>query len=118
MMQKSKPKTVDEYLSNLSKDQKTELQRIRDIIKKEVPEVEESISYEMPGYKYKGKPLIYFAAFKDHLSIFPTPGPIEELDAVLKKYQSGKGTLQYNLEDPFPEELLQKLIQARLKQID
>lgn len=116
-MKKTTVTTIDEYLSELAPQESKELQRLRDIVKKEVPEAEESISYEMPAFKYKNEPLIYFAAFKNHLSIFPTPGPIEELAEQLKPYESGKGTLKYRLEESFPEELFKKLIRARLKQI-
>lgn len=117
-MKKTTATTIDEYLNELSEPEKKELSRLRKIIKREVPEVEESISYEMPAFKYKGKPLIYFAAFKNHLSIFPTPGPIEDLAEQLKPYEAGKGTLKYKLEEPFPEDLLKQVVQARLKQIE
>lgn len=116
-MKKTTATTIDEYLSELGEAENKELSRLRGIIKKEVPEAEESISYEMPAFKYKGKPLIYFAVFKNHLSIFPTPGPIEDLAERLKPYETGKGTLQYKLEEPFPEDLLKQILQVRLKQI-
>ena len=67
---------VDDYLKNLPEPQKAELERIRKIVKQTVPEAEEVISYGVPGFKYKGKYLITFAAFKDHLSLFPGSAPI------------------------------------------
>ena len=109
--------SVDEYLKYLDNEERNELQRLREIVRKEVPEAEESISYGMPAFKYKGKPLIYFGAFKDHLSIFPTPDPIENLKKKLKPYEAGKGTLKYKLNEPFPEQLLKEILQARLSQL-
>lgn len=116
-MRKSSATTIQEYLDQLEAPQKVELARLIAIVKREVPKAEESISYGMPAFKFNGKPLIYFGAFNDHLSIFPTSGPIQELQAELKKYQTGKGTLQFTLDTPFPEELLIKLLQIRIEQI-
>jgi len=112
-----KASTVDGYLRAINEPQRAELQRLLGIVKKEVPEAEESISYEMPALKYKNKPLVYFGAFSDHMSIFPTSGPIAELEDELKKYTTGKGTLSYKLEEPFPEELLKKILKVRVAQI-
>lgn len=109
--------TIDEYIAKLTKEERAELQRLMKIIRQEVPEAEESISYGMPAFKFSGKPLIYLGVFKDHLSIFPTSGPVAELEAELHKYTTGKGTLQYKLEEPFPEELLIELLKTRIKQI-
>lgn len=109
--------TIDNYLAKLDQRRVDELQRLFEIVKKEVPEAEQSIAYEMPAFKYKNKPLIYFGVFKDHLSIFPTSGPIAEIETELEAYTTGKGTLSYKLEEPFPEELLKKIIRVRLKQI-
>lgn len=110
-------KTVDEYLGQLEPPQRTELQRIRSLIKKEVPEAQELISYQMPAFKLSGKPLIYYAAFKNHFSIFPTPGPITELTQDLKKFQTAKGTIKFSLQDPIPDQLIKKILQTRIKQI-
>lgn len=70
------PVSVDEYLERLEPAQKAELGRIRSIIKQVVPEATETISYGMPTYTVSGKRLMYFAAFKDHMSIF---GALKEL---------------------------------------
>lgn len=110
--------TVQEYLEALEPPQRLELQRIRNLIKKEVPEAEESISYQMPTFKLSGKPLIYYAAFKNHFSIFPTSGPIAELEEDLKEFQTAKGTIKFTLENPIPDELIKRLLKARIKQIN
>ena len=111
-------KTVQEYLNKLEPPKKIELERIRALIKQEVPEAEESISYQMPAFKLSGKPLIYYAAFKNHFSIFPTSGPITELTKELKPFQTTKGTIKFSLEKPLPDELIKKILQTRIKQIN
>ncbi len=68
---------VDQYLTTVPKPKKQELERIRAIVRKVAPEAIELISYMMPAFKYKNKPLVYYAAFKEHLSLFPTSGPTE-----------------------------------------
>ena len=63
--------TVDEYLNRIEPSQRKQFERVRKIVKKLVPEAEEVISYGIPTWKYRGKYLIYFAAFKNHMSIYP-----------------------------------------------
>jgi uncharacterized protein YdhG (YjbR/CyaY superfamily) len=78
---------VDKYLKSVIEPQRAELERIRRIVRQLVSEAYEVISYGMPGYKYKGKYLIGYAAFKDHMSLFPTSGPIEDLKVKLGNYK-------------------------------
>lgn len=98
--------------------QRTELQKICAFIKRVVPETTEGISYGMPAFKYKGKPLVYVGAFKDHMSLFPTSGPIEELHEELKSFKVAKGTIHFTLEKPLPEKLIKKILQYRIAQIE
>lgn len=109
---------VTKYLHQLPPSERAALERIRNVIKELVPQAEESIAYMMPAFKYKNKPLVYYAAFKDHLSIFPTPGPAETLHAKLKEYKTSKGTIQFTLDTPLPDELLKELLLTRVAEID
>lgn len=111
-------KNIDDYLQQQNESERTELQRVRELIQQTVPAAEEAISYGMPTFKYKGKPLMHFAAFKDHLSIFPTSEPIAELQDKLKEFATGKGTLQYTIQKPIPNELIQDLLHIRVLAID
>lgn len=111
-------KNIDDYLQQLNESDRAELQRVRKLIQQTVPEAEETISYGMPTFKYKGKPLMHFAAFKDHLSIFPTAEPIAELQDQLKEFATGKGTLQYTVQKPIPNELIKQLLEIRVAFID
>ena len=110
--------TIDEYLNNLEPTKKAALERVRKIVKEMVPEAEETISYGMPTFKYKRRPLMYFATFKNHLSLFPASGKvIEQMSSKLEKYKTSKGTLQFTAEDPIPEEVIKEMLQIRQAEI-
>ena len=109
---------VDKYLDGIDNDQKTELVRVRKIIHRSAPQAEEVISYGMPVYKYNKKYLLGYAAFKNHMSIFPGSGPIESIKNELKDYKISKGTIQFTLERPIPEYLIKQIIKYRIKDIE
>ena len=108
---------IDDYLVDVSQPQRNELERVRQIIKQVVPDAEEVITYGMPGFKYNKKYLIAFAAFSDHMSIFPGAAPVETLKSKLGNYKTSKGTIQFTLENPLPEALLKEIIQLSLDAI-
>lgn len=112
--------SIDTYLASVSPSQKTELERIRRFVQQLVPEAEETISYGMPTFKYKGKVLIHYAAFKDHMSIFPTAGPLADpkLSNQLEKFRTSKGTLQFTEDNIIPESLIKGLVTTRIKSIE
>lgn len=108
---------VIEYLEKLGGGERSELERVRRIVKQTVPQAEETISYGMPAFKLKGKYLIAYAAFKNHLSLFPTPGPIEELKEKLGSYKLAKGTIQFTPGNPISEALIKEILACRLKSL-
>jgi uncharacterized protein YdhG (YjbR/CyaY superfamily) len=110
--------TVDGYLANLPEDKRVALQRLRTLVRELVPKSDEQISYGIPAFKYKGKPLLYYAAFKDHLSLFPTSEPAEHFKDKLTGYKVSKGTIRYTLANPLPESLVKELILYRKSIID
>ena len=108
---------VDKYLSKLKESDRSELERIRETVKKTAPKAIEVISYGMPGFKYKGQYPLGYAAFSDHLSLFPTSYPIEVLKDILKDYKIAKGTIQFHKKNPLPETLINKIVRICLKKI-
>ncbi|MGH7241780.1 MAG: iron chaperone [Candidatus Saccharimonadales bacterium] len=108
---------VDVYLAELPKREQAELERIRQIVKKYYPDAREAISYGMPAFKYQSKYLVAYWGFKDHLSLFPTAGPIEALREKLTNYGISKGTIQFTLAHPLPETLIVEILQHRVKTI-
>ena len=102
---------MDEYVGALPSGQREQFQRLQAIVKRLVPEAEEAISYGIPTFKYRGKYLIYFAAFKNHMSIYPTAGAIEPTTGT-------KGTFQFTEKAPVPEDLVVKIVSNRKDQIE
>ena len=111
MMQKFN--TVDEYIDSLPDKTKEELTKLRNKIKELVPDAVESMSYGMPGYKFNGKPLVYFAGWKDHIGFYPTPNGMEQFDKELAPYKTGKGTAQFPLDKPLPLDLITRIVKYR-----
>src|SRR4051812_8389153 len=86
---------IDQYLKDVPEPQRAALERVREIIKRTAPEVEEVITYGMPGFKYRKKYLIAFAPFKNHMSLFPGTHPIEAVTDKLDGFTYSKGTIQF-----------------------
>jgi uncharacterized protein YdhG (YjbR/CyaY superfamily) len=110
-------KTVQDYLDTIDPQQRREFERLRAIVTEIAPAATETISYGMPTFKLNGKPLIYFGAFKHHMSLFPTPGPTEQLKDQLTNYKVSKGTIQFTFDNPLPDSLIKSIVLARLKDI-
>ncbi len=111
-MGKKKPFSVDEYISSFPADTQKLLRQIRSIIRREVPDAVEVISYGIAGYKWNGT-LIYFAGFKQHVSIYPAPRGHEKFRGALKKFKGGKGTVQFPLDRPIPARLIAQIVKFR-----
>ncbi len=109
--------TIEEYLKNVTLAQKAEFARIRKIVKRTVPEVEETISYGIPTFKYKGKYLLYFGAFKNHMSLFPGSYLIDSMKDKLKGFKVAKGTIQFTEDKTVPESIIKEIIQKRQAEI-
>ena len=107
-------KSVDEYIGLFPLEVQKKLQEIRQAIKETAPEALESIAYGMPAYKMNGKPLVYFAAFKNHIGFYPTPSGITEFTPDLTKYKHAKGSAQFPINEPMPLDLIKKIVKFRL----
>jgi uncharacterized protein YdhG (YjbR/CyaY superfamily) len=113
----SSPQNIDEYVEDFPEAVQEILQKIRLTIKKAVPQAEETISYKMPTFNLKGQYLIYFAAYKKHIGIYPVPAGEAEFNKMIAPYQAGKGTLQFPLDQPIPYKLIGKIAKARAKDV-
>jgi len=107
--------TIDKYISTFPKDVQKKLESIRQTIKKSAPGAEETISYQIPAFKLNG-PLIYFAGFKNHVSIYPAPRGDAEFKKELSEYKGGKGTVQFPLDKPIPLSLIGRIVKYRIKE--
>lgn len=112
------PKTVDEYLARIPQPARSTLTKIRAAIRSAAPpDTTETISYGIPAFKYK-RVLIWFAAFSNHCSLFPTASVIDTFKNDLKGYATSKGTIKFPTDKPLPSALVKKVVKARVKQID
>jgi uncharacterized protein YdhG (YjbR/CyaY superfamily) len=108
------PKTIDDYIANFAPDIQIVLKRIRQTVKAAAPDAEETISYRMPAFKLNGI-LIYFAAFKKHIGIFPPVRGDASLMQAVKPYAGPKGNLQFPLKGRIPYALIRRIVKARIK---
>jgi uncharacterized protein YdhG (YjbR/CyaY superfamily) len=112
-----KPKNIDEYISKCPPDTQEILEQVRATIKKVVPDAEETISYGIPTFNLNGTYLIYFAAYKKHIGVYPVPGTLNQIDMEFAAYKtSGKGTIQFPLNEPMPMNLITQLVRFQVKQ--
>ena len=110
------PKNVDEYLAGVPEPARSTLNKMRAAIRSAVPpEATEAISYRIPAFKHKGV-LVWFAAFSDHCSLFPTAAVIEAFKNELKGFSTSKGTIHFATDKPLPAALVRKLVKARIAQ--
>lgn len=108
-------KSVDQYIETFPKEIQIILKRLRAIILDQAPNAVESISYGMPAYKTNKKPLVYFAAHKNHIGFYATPTSHSEFSEELSKYKQGKGSVQFPL-DAVPYQLIEKIVVFRVKE--
>ncbi|WP_330180900.1 DUF1801 domain-containing protein [Nocardia sp. NBC_01503] len=98
--------TVDEYLAGFPAEVRQVLERVRETMHGALPEWTEDISYEVPTMRVGGKPVVYFAGWKKHISVYPVPSGDAEYTRAIAEYQAGKGTLKFPLNKPIPYELI------------
>ena len=111
-----KPKNVDEYLARVPQPARATLQKMRAAIRSAVPsQATETISYGIPAFKHE-KVLVWFAAFSDHCSLFPTASVIDAFKDELKPFSTSKGTIHFPMDKPLPTTLIKKLVKARTTQ--
>jgi len=112
------PNTVDAYLASVPEPARSTLNKVRAGIRSVVPEeTTEVISYRIPAFRYKGV-LVWYAAFSDHCSLFPTASVIKKFKAELKNFRVSKGTIHFPVDKPLPAALLKRMVKARIAEIE
>jgi len=112
---KEEYKTIDEYIATFPKNVQSALQELRQVIRETAPEAKEAISYQMPAFRLNGI-LVYFAAFKDHVSFFPTSSAVEAFKEKLSSYEISKGTIRFPINEPIPFDLIKEMVRFRVKE--
>ena len=108
-------KSVDEYMAAHPRQVRTTLRAVRNAVRKALGGAQEMIRYGMPTYTLDGRPVIYFAGWKRHISIYPIPAADAALRKAMAAYESGKGTLKFPLSEPIPYELIGRIAAAARK---
>ncbi|MDD5190388.1 MAG: DUF1801 domain-containing protein [Dehalococcoidales bacterium] len=108
---------IDEYIAGFPVNVQAILQKLRQVIREAAPEAEETISYGMPAFRQKNI-LVYFGGFKGHISLFPTSSGVSAFQRELAPYATSKGTIQFPLDKPIPYELVKKIVQFRVKEVN
>jgi uncharacterized protein YdhG (YjbR/CyaY superfamily) len=110
--------TIDQYVGSFPEDVQIILQEIRRRIRNVVPAAGEAISYRIPAMTLGGRHLVYFAAWKDHISLYPIPAADEDFERELAPYLAGKGTVRFPLHKPIPYDLIERLVALLVQQRD
>jgi uncharacterized protein YdhG (YjbR/CyaY superfamily) len=117
-MAKTDFKSVDEYIASRPEAVQDTLERVRNTIRKAVPQAREVISYQIPGYKMPGGPVLYFAGWKEHYSLYPATAPvIAEFTKELGAHEIRNHTIRFRLSEPVPVRLIERIAKSRAKEI-
>src|SRR6478736_10323491 len=109
-----KPKEIDRYIAQFPKNVQAILKRVRKTIRSAAPEASEVISYQMPAVKGHGI-LVYFAAWKEHIGLYPPITGNKALEKAVARYAGPKGNLQFPLNEPIPYDLIERIVRHRIE---
>tara|TARA_R110002020_G_scaffold25263_9_gene82417 strand:+ start:1815 stop:2186 length:372 start_codon:yes stop_codon:yes gene_type:complete len=116
-----KPKNVtniEEYIGLFPKNTQKKLLRLYSFIKEIVPTIEETISYGMPAFKLHGKPLVYFAGYNNHIGFYALPSGNKAFQKELSNYKTGKGSIQFPIDEELPWQLIEQIVKYRIKEVE
>jgi uncharacterized protein YdhG (YjbR/CyaY superfamily) len=114
---KQKPRSIDEYLTAVSADQRTALESLRETIHAVAPKIEECISYGIPAFRLNGRFLVFFGAWANHCAFYPgSSATLKEFRDDLKGFKVSRGTIRFTPDNPMSVALVKKLIKARIRE--
>ena len=108
--------SIDAYIAEFPAEVQAALQQVRAAIRSIVPDAEETIRYAIPTFRYKGRNLVHFAGFTNHIGLYATPSGHKAFEAELSKYKQGKGSVQFPLNQPMPLDLIQRIVHFRAEE--
>jgi len=117
-LERSTAGSIDEYIAEFPPETQERLQEVRRIISAIAPEATETISYAIPTFDLKGKHLVHFAGYASHIGFYPTPTGSEEFKEELSAYKTGKGSVQFPLSEPLPVDLIRRIVEFRVAEMD
>jgi len=117
-MNEIKYSSIDQYITEAPAEVKQILINIRSLISEKAPEAVSCIAYNMPAFKYNKKPLVYFAAFKNHIGFYALPSGNVAFQKELTKYKTGKGSIQFPLDQEIPYDLIGQIVEFRVVEMN
>ncbi|MGH3345019.1 MAG: iron chaperone [Carbonactinosporaceae bacterium] len=108
--------SIDDYISSFPEDVQIVLEEVRRTIRNVVPTADEAISYQIPAIKLNDRYLVYFAAWKHHIALYPIPTADEAFEQEIAPYKAGKGTLRFPFRKPIPHDLIERVVALLVKQ--
>jgi uncharacterized protein YdhG (YjbR/CyaY superfamily) len=112
---RAKPRTIDEYLAAVNKDQRSALEKLRKAIRAAAPKAEECISYGLAAFRLEGRSLVAFGAAAKHCAFYPMSSTtVLAHKEILKGYETSRGTIRFSADKPLPVALVKKLVKARI----
>ena len=117
-MNEIKYSSIDQYITEAPAEVKQNLINIRSLISEKAPEAVSCIAYNMPAFKYDKKPLVYFAAFKNHIGFYALPSGNVAFQKELTKYKTGKGSIQFPLDQEIPYDLIGQIVEFRVVEMN
>jgi uncharacterized protein YdhG (YjbR/CyaY superfamily) len=115
-MSTTQPGSIDEYIGGFPDDVQQVLRQVRATIRDAAPDARETISYQIPTFALDGHPVVYFAGFKKHVSVYPAPVGSAEFAEEMAIYGSGRGTAKFPLDKPIPFDLIRRIVDFRLRE--
>lgn len=115
-MTNAKPANIDEYIAGFPAETRNVLEQVRNTIKTAAPDAEEAISYGIPTFKLQNVNLVHFAGFQHHIGFYPAPTGMESFQAELSQYKTGKGSVQFPLDQPIPFDLITRIVLFRVQE--
>lgn len=108
---------VSAYFAALAPGSRRELRKVRAVVRSIAPSATELISYRIPTFKLGGKPLLYYAAWKDQISLYPVTAKIRRALPEIRRYETHKGTIRFPLDRPVPISLVKRIVKARVTEL-
>jgi uncharacterized protein YdhG (YjbR/CyaY superfamily) len=115
-MPRSQAGSIDDYIADFQPETQLALQEVRSIIRAAAPGATETISYAIPTFDLNGRHLVHFAGYEHHVGFYPTPNGVAEFEEELSRFKRGKGSVQFPLDKPMPEDLIRRIVEFRAEQ--
>lgn len=117
MQKKTQYKTIEEYINTFPQHIQVILAKIRQTIQKAAPDAVETINYGIPAFDVNGKHLVYFAGWKQHISLYPVPEGTEAFQQKIAPYKKSRGTIQFPLDKPIPLDIVEEIVRYHIKNL-